>query len=113
MSLTNIDLESLSIAELEELIQLATAQIQRTKAKKIADTRREIERLTREAGVSLGELFELGDKMPSKKTRAVVAPKYRNPDNPAQTWTGRGQKPVWLRFALQQGAKIEDFLITA
>ncbi len=112
MSLTNIDLERLSISDLEELIKLSKSQIQRIRAKKIADTRREIERLAREAGVSLGEIFELGDKMPSKKTRSV-APKYRNPDNPAQTWTGRGQKPVWLRFALQQGSKIEDFLIDA
>ena len=26
-----------------------------------------------------------------------VAPKYRNPANPAQTWTGRGVSPTWVQ----------------
>ncbi|MFM7800701.1 MAG: H-NS family nucleoid-associated regulatory protein [Limnohabitans sp.] len=29
-----------------------------------------------------------------------VAPKYRDPANPAQTWTGRGRTPAWVQ-ALQ------------
>jgi DNA-binding protein H-NS len=42
-----------------------------------------------------------------------VAPKYRNPDNPAETWAGRGLKPRWLAAALKTGKKLEDFSITA
>jgi len=30
-----------------------------------------------------------------------VAPKYRNPDNPDQTWAGRGLQPRWLTAALK------------
>ena len=46
-------------------------------------------------------------------TRGAVAPKYRNPDDPSQTWAGRGLKPRWLAAALKSGGKIEDFSITA
>src|SRR5262252_4467396 len=28
-----------------------------------------------------------------------VAPKYRNPENPSETWAGRGLKPRWLAAA--------------
>ena len=45
--------------------------------------------------------------------RGAVAPKYRNPDNPAETWAGRGLKPRWLAAALKAGHKLEDFSIEA
>jgi len=43
--------------------------------------------------------------------RGSVAPKYRNPDNPAETWAGRGLTPRWLAAALKSGRKLEDFSI--
>jgi DNA-binding protein H-NS len=45
--------------------------------------------------------------------RGAVAPKYRNPENPEETWAGRGLKPRWLAAALKTGKKLEDFTITA
>jgi DNA-binding protein H-NS len=45
--------------------------------------------------------------------RGEVAPKYRNPENPAETWAGRGLKPRWLTTAIKAGKKIEDFSIAA
>jgi DNA-binding protein H-NS len=43
--------------------------------------------------------------------RGKVAPKYRNPDNPGETWAGRGLKPRWLAAALKTGKKLDDFSI--
>jgi DNA-binding protein H-NS len=43
--------------------------------------------------------------------RGSVAPKYRNPENPSETWAGRGLKPRWLVAALKGGKKVEDFAI--
>ena len=43
--------------------------------------------------------------------RGKVAAKYRNPDNPAETWAGRGLKPRWLAAAIKSGKKMDDFLI--
>jgi DNA-binding protein H-NS len=40
-----------------------------------------------------------------------VAAKYVNPDDPSETWTGRGRKPRWLTAKLQEGARLERFLI--
>ena len=45
---------------------------------------------------------------PAKKPRINGVPKYRNPKDPAQTWTGRGKTPVWI-----QGLKKEDCRIPA
>jgi DNA-binding protein H-NS len=43
--------------------------------------------------------------------RGKVAPKYRNPENPAETWAGRGLKPRWLAAALKSGKKLDEFMI--
>jgi DNA-binding protein H-NS len=45
--------------------------------------------------------------------RGAVAAKYRNPENPAETWAGRGLQPRWLAAALKSGKKLEDFSIAA
>jgi DNA-binding protein H-NS len=38
-----------------------------------------------------------------------VAPKYRSPDG--ETWAGRGATPRWLKAAIKEGKKLEDFAI--
>jgi DNA-binding protein H-NS len=40
-----------------------------------------------------------------------VFPKYRNPEEPSETWSGRGKQPRWLTAALKTGHKIEEFVI--
>ena len=45
----------------------------------------------------------------SKKTKGE--PKYQNPANPRQTWTGRGKRPSWIKAVLEQGGAMEDMLI--
>lgn len=40
-------------------------------------------------------------------TRSKVAPKYRNPADATQTWTGRGHAPVWAR-ELKEAGKLES-----
>lgn len=45
------------------------------------------------------------------KPRAKVAPKYRNPKNASEQWTGRGRQPRWVVAFLKGGGKIEQLLI--
>ncbi len=44
--------------------------------------------------------------------RAKVAPKYRNPTNAAETWTGRGRTPLWVQ-ALKDAGTLDTALIVA
>ena len=41
----------------------------------------------------------------------MTAPKYANPEDPSQTWAGRGRKPNWLVAKLKKGANMADFAI--
>jgi DNA-binding protein H-NS len=77
---------------------------------KVADERRTLEselaklsRVEAGAGRSKGAF--------GRGVRGKVAPKYRNPENPSETWAGRGLKPRWLAAALKSGRKLDDFVI--
>jgi len=48
-----------------------------------------------------------GSKLKGRK----VKPKYRNPDNRTDTWTGRGRMPLWMAALVKKGKKPGDFLI--
>ena len=78
---------------------------------KVVEQRRTLEtelaKLTRvQGGVRSKAAFGWG-------ARGKVAAKYRNPDNPAETWAGRGLRPRWLAAAIKSGKKIDDFLIAS
>ena len=50
---------------------------------------------------------------PANRPYPPVLPKFRNPDQPSETWAGRGKQPRWLVAALKKGKHLEDFKIAA
>ena len=40
-----------------------------------------------------------------------VKPKFRNPGNPAETWSGRGRQPRWVVEQLTLGKRMEELKI--
>jgi DNA-binding protein H-NS len=54
-------------------------------------------------------LEELIAAQPAKRARTEA--KYRHPENPKLTWTGRGRKPSWIAEALEAGKSLDDVAI--
>jgi DNA-binding protein H-NS len=50
---------------------------------------------------------------PERRPYPPVFPKFRNPDEPSETWAGRGKQPRWLRKQLRSGKRMDDFRIGA
>lgn len=49
-------------------------------------------------------------KKPSKK-RGKVAPKYKNPADSSETWTGRGRQPLWVKEFVENGGSLDQVTI--
>jgi DNA-binding protein H-NS len=99
-------LKTMSVAKLQDLQSKIEAAI----SAKVTERRRELEsELSKLAGFAGGGRAKSGrgGRMGS------VAPKYRNPENPTDTWAGRGLKPRWLTAAIKSGKKLDDFLIAS
>ncbi|EHC71378.1 H-NS family nucleoid-associated regulatory protein [Enterobacter asburiae] len=43
--------------------------------------------------------------------RDTKSPRYRDPANPANTWTGVGRRPKWLVELLEKGVDLDDLKI--
>jgi DNA-binding protein H-NS len=51
------------------------------------------------------------DKLKARRPYPKVHPKYRNPERPSETWSGRGRQPHWVGAQLRSGKKVDDLLI--
>ena len=106
-----IQLEKMSVKELEALeIELQTAIATRKLAEK-AEVKERLAALAEKSGFSVDELFGKARKVGATGSKGKVAPKYRNPQNTTETWTGRGRMPLWIKVLTEKGAKREKFLI--
>jgi DNA-binding protein H-NS len=56
---------------------------------------------------------ELASKpLPQRRFYPKVHPRFRNPEPPHQTWSGRGIQPLWVRKLLTEGKSLDDFGIS-
>ena len=104
------DLDALSLPELEALSEEVGAAIVRRRE---ADTAALAERLKKEAEAAGLDPDAVAAALGGRaKKRAPARPKYRNPADPKQTWTGKGKKPKWVTELLSQGKTLEELLIS-
>jgi DNA-binding protein H-NS len=54
---------------------------------------------------------EQTSETPERRSYPMVFPRFRNPEQPSETWAGRGKKPRWLTAQLKSGKQIDDFRI--
>jgi DNA-binding protein H-NS len=112
--MARLELEAMSLDELWELhervIEILSDRIMSEKQ----ELEQRLEQL-RGAQRKTGVVVELDRKSPARavprRHYPQVLPKYQNPSDPSETWSGRGKAPRWLVSALQAGGKIEDFRI--
>jgi DNA-binding protein H-NS len=99
-------LKTMSVVKLQDLQSKIEAAI----SAKVTERRRELEaQLSKLSGFGGGG--GKATKVGQGGRTGSVAPKYRNPENPAETWAGRGLKPRWLTAAMKGGKSLEDFAI--
>lgn len=105
--MAKINVEKMSLKELLALEAKLKTSIELARAKGKAELRDKVAALAQEHGFSVSEI--IGGVR--GKAKSVGTAKYSNPDDPSQTWTGRGRKPNWLLTQLKKGKKQQDFAI--
>lgn len=105
--MSHIDLTALSLTELKKLEKDVGKAIANFEERQKAEAKAEAEAVAKKFGFALGDLVE---SSASKKKTAPEA-KYRHPENPLVTWSGRGRKPGWISDGLAAGKTLEDFAI--
>jgi DNA-binding protein H-NS len=110
-----LDLDNKTLSELQALIAEAQQQL----AEKQKEMRKEVIAQIKELAASIGATVEVrfdqtdeksGERKRGRQGRKVAA-KYQNPDNPEETWTGRGMAPNWIKDLVAAGRNKDEFLI--
>ena len=105
------NLDSMSLEHLKELKGRVDRALSSFVDRKRKAARAAIEEQARSLGFSLSELVDAPVGRSAGRARKTGEPKYANPANPAQTWTGRGRKPGWVVDALKAGKSIDSLAI--
>lgn len=100
-----IDLDSMSKEELLSLRKNIDKALAGYEKRKKETALAAAKRAAEEHGFSLEEI--LG----KKSTGKTAVPKYRNPQDPSQTWTGRGRQPAWYKSAIAAGKDASEMEI--
>jgi hypothetical protein len=77
-------------------------------------TDRQLELLARQVELEIARRREEAKKLVRRRGGLVegAGPKYRNPENPAETWSGKGKRPAWVETALAKGMTLESLEIS-
>ncbi len=107
--LAQVDLHSMSLDELKRLQKDVAKAIDDFEARRRREALAAVEAKASEMGFTLSELT--GASPVKKGGKDKQPPKYRHPENPAITWSGRGRQPAWIKEGLAAGKSLDDFLI--
>ncbi len=113
------NLKAMTRKELTKLAKDVEKALRTSEQRERRDALKAAEKAVAEFGFSLDDISgNAQPKAPRKSKRRKAGPpkkkappKYRNPANPEQTWSGRGRKPLWINAALESGADITDLEI--
>ncbi|UPK32329.1 H-NS histone family protein [Bradyrhizobium sp. 186] len=97
------DWASGTTAELWRLYDEVTTVLSRRMTAEKAKLEERLRRIDGTAGVQNEER--------ARRPYPPVLPKYQNPKDPSETWSGRGKQPRWLKAQLRAGKKLNDLLI--
>jgi DNA-binding protein H-NS len=103
MAMKDFDFQSMSTNELwtlhEEITSILSTKIKAEKLK----LKRRLDGLGRR---TFGNV-----DIPKIRSYPKVHPKFRNPEPPHETWTGRGRQPRWVTKMLEAGKSMDDLRI--
>lgn len=102
--MANIDLSNLSVAQLKELELKIEKEVQSKRQEELLMAKADIEATLEKYGFNLDEVM-------SARNARTVKPKYQNPQNADETWSGRGRKPRWVVALIEAGTDIESCAI--
>ena len=108
-----VDLKGMSRKELEKLQKDVEKALAKISEKDLKAARDAAAKAAAKLGFSLEEVVAAPARKQRKSTgpKTKAAPKYANPADASQTWTGKGRQPEWFKSAVAGGAAPESMEI--
>jgi len=107
-----MDLKTLSLKELKSLKTRVEKEIARRAVTEKKKALKELQAIAEARGFQLEELLGAGGRRKARvvrrrPARGKTVVKYRDPQDPKRTWSGRGRKPKWVQDWLAAGNSLD------
>lgn len=109
--MTSLNIDHLTAAELGELIRTAEQRRDALKQERLQKVKKQCIDLAASEGFVITDLFDVGSPRLRTSVRNARDAKYRNPEDPTQTWGGHGKRPSWFKAALEAGKSERELRI--
>lgn len=108
--MATIDLSNYNLGELKGLQFDVEKEIKARQQQEVRKAREQILAIAQDVGLPVEALLSAKSAKSGKARKGGPAgnAQYRNPNDNAQTWTGRGRKPKWVIDALSNGKNLGD-----
>lgn len=113
------DIENVDLSEINKLIGRLKSELEERRVTAAAALLKRFEEDAASIGMTTEQILS-ANQSKTKTGRAAAraagtppVPKYRNPDNHEQVWSGVGNSPKWFKTKLDAGLKKEDMEIPA
>ncbi len=98
-----VDLKSMTRKDLEKLRKDVDAALQKVESRELKMAHDAAAKAAADFGYSLNDVANMAGASKRGGVKSVSAPKYRNPADATQTWTGKGRQPDWYKSELTKG----------
>lgn len=106
------EMSSMRLTELLSMREKMDEAIKEAKTRERAELQAKFKKQANAAGFfDLAEVLHVKSAKGKHTNGSKLSPKFANPEDKSQTWTGQGRKPNWLVSKLEKGSKIEEFRI--
>ena len=106
--MTAIDLSDLSLKDLKQLQKDVAKALDSFGTRKKSEALSVLEAKAQEFGFSLADLMGV---ITPRKSPGPAGAKYRHPENPEITWSGRGRQPAWFKAVVNAGQAAETMAV--
>ncbi|MGD8429265.1 MAG: H-NS histone family protein [Ectothiorhodospiraceae bacterium] len=104
-----MNLSKYSSDELRQLRKDIDHELAARRTQDAGKARRELQRVAEKYGFTLAEL--MGGQSDASGRPGGPTVRFRHPDDPSKTWSGRGRKPGWIKEWEAQGRPLDDLRI--
>ncbi len=111
------DLKTMTRKQLEKLSADIDTALARVSKKEMKLALAAAEKAAKAHGFTLAEVLPGGRSEQRSKSKTAETPnkpgipRFANPDDKTQTWTGKGRRPNWFIAAMQSGKSPDDLVI--
>lgn len=107
-----IDVNSMSLDDLRNLRTQIDRAISSYETRRRKEALAALERTARDMGFNLADLTGAQQARGRRAAAGGESPaKYAHPEDPSQTWSGRGRRPRWVTEQLESGKSLEDLRV--